>query len=882
MSTRAKFLVVSIAALTVLSVVVGVLAVVPAGALGSARGAATGGASLTGVSSAALARQTDLLDSILSETSAAGVPMSAVSLPNLLGQEHMDGNVVSPLTTVAPAPMGIGTIGVMNTSGHPTAYTIETSSWEGSITLNSVNSFWLDNDGALSTTGTDNTFGVQLNTVTTNTTVGDTSNNSFWTQNVMYYNLVPGAVTFLDNIWNFSSPAEALTSGTIYAGNGTPVYPVFYYAYGPTVSVTLPATVHLYINSSTTNLVSTGFGYTTIKFGYEIANAATGRGEASGVYDTVLFNSTVAIGKVPASPFLVSGSQLTPTGFLLYDAEIMIGGPGGGTTTSIYGISGSESLDYLDASGRYVAPPSAWNVGTDTGETSEGISEWYTTAGTVQLGAGPSIPAPLWGATPGGNIGKATFSGPLSPSNAFVFFTPGTSFNAETAAWAPTQTASSVDYALPPGTYTVSALLSDHTPIQKTVTVGDGGTANLDLVLSANDREGVYTPLTAWDNAQLAAISSSGTGSASNPYVLDNNPAPGGVESVFSMENDYLYPVFPGLFLAGTTAHVDANNMPTFAVTFPADHDAFLTAYDLPFTNNLQFETFDTSNFSLWGTHGITGWFFFDDYGPTGFLPLANVVIWGGTNDLVGDNTFVSQGSSLLLAGLNPDAPTGNVVWGNTFVNSTAISPTMYPGDGAANGPPIGIFAFESGDLIYNNYVATSITAYSPPANFFYGTFQPNTETWNLSMVEPASYSTTFNGYTLGGTIVRSAFQGGNYWADYVVGSGLPYDEYGYISSGGDYFPLPITAYSVTFVLVNDATEHLGGPGFDGLGGPLVWSVTVNGVTQTTASAAVTFYEVPGTYTYSVTVVSSYETISPSSGTVTVTNQPVLVPLEAR
>ena len=802
---------------------------------------------------------------VLSTAKADHIPLSAVSLPNLLGQAKVSDGVVSPLTRVAPAPMGIGTFGVSNTTGTPTAYNLRTSSWEGSITIDNVNTFMLDNDGALSTSGANNTFGVQLNTVTNDTTVFGQSTYAFWTQNVLYWNLVPGTVTFLDNIWNFSSPAVSLQSGTIYSGNGTPVYPEFYYDFGPTIPVTLPVTIHLYLNTSTTDLA--GIGYSTVRFGYDIVNAAHGTTEAAGVYDTVLFNSTLPYASVPASPFLVDGSQLTPTNFLLYDAEIMIGGPGGGTTTSIYGINATESLQYWNSSlGRYVNPPSAWNVGTDTGETSEGIAESYTTPGIVHVTAGPSIPTPFWNATPGGNLGQATFSGTLSPSNAFVFFTPGVGFDESTAAWAPTQTASHVRYVLPPGTYTVTAMLSDYTPVTSTVTAGGGGSVTLHLSLKHNLAEGVYTPLDAWNNGQLAAISLFGRGTASQPYVLDNNPAHGGLDPVFGEFNDYLFPVFPGVLLASTTAHVDLIDPSLLNVTYPSSDWAGLENLDLPVTNNLQFEIFDASDVSIWGGQGISGWFFFEDYGPTGLLPLANVVIWGGTHDLVAANTFDSQGSALLLAGSDPYAPTGNLVWGNTFVNSTAITPTMYPGNGVFNGPPVGIFAFEAGDLIYNNRIDTSITAFAPDENMFYGFGELNLENWNLSMVEPRTAVSSFNGFLLFGTIVPSAYQGGNSWGDYVAGSPLPYDEYGYIESGGDYFPLPITAFAVTF--------DLSGPSH---GPSVTWSVTVNGVTQTTSGHSLVFYETPGTYSYTDAVVSGHGTISPSDGTITVSHSNVVV-----
>jgi thermopsin len=809
------------------------------------------------------------------------LPLTAVSLPNLLGTARIANGVVSPITTVAPAPMGIGTVGVRNTTGVATPYTIRTSSWEGTITINSVNSFMLDNDGTASMAGTNNTFGIQLNAVTNDTTVGDYSGDAFWTQNVVYWNLVPGSITFLDNVWNFSSPSTVLSPGTIYSGNGTPVYPTFYYDFGPTIPITLPVSIHLFMNSSTTDLSSTGYGYSTVRFGYSLVDVATGASEGAGIYDTVLFNSTVPFRSVPASPFLVDGSQLTPTNFLLYDAEIMIGGPGGGTTTSIYGINATESLQYLETTpshghhgrgsrtvAQYVNPPSAWNVGTDTGETVEGVAETYTTPGTVSVTAGPSIPMPFWNATPGGNPGALTFGGTLSPSNAFVFVTPGTSFNASTAAWAPTQTSSQVRYSLPPGSYTVAAMLSDYRELQAQVSGAAGQTVHLRLVLASDSYTGVYTPLDAWDNGQLAAISSGGSGSSSNPYVLVNNAPPhgGGLNPVFAEANDYLYPVFPGLLLAGTTAHVNVVRPSLFGVSFPASYNGGLAAHDLPTTNHLQFELFDTSNVSIWDAQGITGWFFYLDYGPTGLLPLANVVLWGSSHDLIGDSTFVSQGSSLLLAGSSATAATGNVVWGNTFENSSALSPTMYPGDGASNGTPVGIFAFESGDLLYNNQVGTSITAYAPDQNMFSGAAQTNLENWNLSMVEPRSYQASFDGHGLSGTTVPSRWQGGNAWGDWAAGGSLPYNEAGLIATGGDYFPLPITAYTVT-IQVN------GLPRGDS------WSATVNGVTETTRSSTLTFYEVSGTYSYTDVLLRGFGYLSPASGTFQVVHATVTIHL---
>ena len=799
---------------------------------------------------------------ILSRAASQHIPLEAVSLPNLLEKSYLKNDVVTPGYSVAPAPMGIGTYGVMNTTGTPVAYSMTTSSWEGSITLNSVNTFLLDNDGAISTNGSQNTFGVQLNAVTTDSTVGQNHSMSFWTQNVLYFNFpYPGTITFLDNVWNFSSPAVALTAGTLYSYNGTPVYPQYYYDFGPTFTYTFPLTVQLYLNTSTTNLASTGFGYTTVRFGYNVLNGA-GQSEAHGVYDTVLFSSTTPIGSVPASPYLVDGSKVTPTGFIPWDAEIMIGGPGGGTTTSVYGISGSETLEYLNSTtGSDALPMDAWNIGSETGETSEGIAESYTAPGTVELSTGPSIVMPFWNATPGGNVGQVTYATTISPTNAFIFFTPGSSYNASYASWAPTQTAGTYDYVLPPGMYTVDAMLSDYAPME-TIVNATSGTVPLDFALSADMSAGVYTPLFAWNNAQFASISYFGSGTLSNPYLIVNNPAPGGLNPVFGMLNDYLYQVFPGVLFADTTAYTDMINPSLLNVTYPAGYDAALTYFGVPFTNNLQFELFNTSHVSIIGADGISGWFLFLDYGPTGFLPLANVVIWDGSQNLVASSLFLSQGSSLLLAGSDPSLPTGNYVWGNTFLNSTQLTPTMYPGDGATNGPPVALWGWESGDWIYNNWVATSITAIAPNYNMFYGVPQVNAENWNLPTTEPASTVTMVNGVPLSGSIVDAGWQGGNFWGDVLL-TPIPYDEYGLIATGGDYYPYPPLAIVFTVVGLTSGTT---------------WSVTLASLsttmTATTSSTVIIFFVVPSSYSYTATVSSG--TISPSSGTVNVTNHSLL------
>ncbi|HTW77729.1 MAG TPA: thermopsin family protease, partial [Thermoplasmata archaeon] len=127
-----------------------------------------------------VASRTAFEDSVLRSAAADGVPQKDLWLPNFDGGGRMVGSVVSPITGVAPAPMGLGDFGVRNTTGTPTSYVLNSQSWEGTVTLNSGDFFYLDNDGP-------DTFGIQLNTVLTNVTVWGHSRDDFWTQDVMFF-----------------------------------------------------------------------------------------------------------------------------------------------------------------------------------------------------------------------------------------------------------------------------------------------------------------------------------------------------------------------------------------------------------------------------------------------------------------------------------------------------------------------------------------------------------------------------------------------------------------------------------------------------------------------------------------------------------------------
>lgn len=780
----------------------------------------------------------ELAQSILSRLKSSGVPRTAVYLPNFMSQVQVSGGVVHPLYTTAPAPMGVGDFGVRNTTGTPTAYILNSTSWEGTLSVNDANALYLDD-------GVPDWWGPQLNAVLTNTTVAGNTTGTYWIQNVFDYSSVLHSLTFIDNIWNFSNPSTNEPASTFFSYNGTPVDPTFYYDVGPTFTVQLPFTIHLYVNSSLTVNATTHEAWSTVRFGYDLLNG-TGGTIGSGFYDTVLFNSQVTTASNPPVPkFSVNGFTPNPVG-LLDDSELMIGGPGGGSTTTMFAMNGTMQLRYLDNStGTYVNDPTAWNEGTDTGETVEGIAEYYTTPGTVFLGSGPSIPMPLWNATPGGNLGKAVLQGTLSPSNGFVFVNQGTSFNDSQAAFAPTAPDGQFSWALPPGDYYVQALASEHDPFASVISWASGTTA-ADLTLTLDPALGVYTPLWAWDNAQLANISIAGDGSAANPYVIDNNEfLP--IDPLFGEFNDYVYGVFPGIFLAYTDAHVDVSQPAPFNVQYPAFDARSLNFFGLPDTNNLGIEAYDASSISVW-QGSFTGWFTSIAYNLPPYAPMANVAFWNVTDSLIGDSTFADQGSAVLLA-----LGTRNTVWGNTILPGS-MSPGFY-------GYPyvLGIQVFEGGDRIYNNYATVTIPALEWDEDFYTGAPQVNLDDWNLSAAEPASQVNTVNGHRLTGSIVGSPWQCGNFWGNYVPGSGLPYTDVFFIpwiQEGGDFCPYPLTTYAVTFTETGLASG--------------TWGIAMGGTVLSAAAGSPIVFQMPdGSWDYHVGAVAGH-TVTPSDGTVTV------------
>ncbi len=550
-----------------------------------------------------------------SNFTANGSAYSHLFIPNkhAMAFYKMVNNTVTPLYSSAPAPNGIGDFGIKNVNGTLVGYNYNTSSFEGTVSLNSLNPMYLLNDAPQTVT-------IQLNTVLNNVTLFGKSDYSFWTQNVIVYSARTHTLSLEDNLWNFSSPAFYLTSNAIYNSTGV-VYPYdgVHIAIGPAFTINEPFTVHLYLNSTLLN------NRNVVYFNYSIPQISK-----SGTYDRVTFNSTYGVSKsfkTSQSNFLVSGTEVTPTGYLLYDAELMIGGPGGGSTTDIYGINGSMTLKYLNSTtSAYENVPSAYNFGTDTGETSSGVSIYWNTNDVAYLNAGPSILNGMWGIE--NDSGYVKVTGSISPSNGFLFINPGNVLNNATAQWSPVPENGKFTYFLSPGNYTGQALASDYQPMYNEISIsaktGGSSISVPSISLIHNDSYGGYTPLFAFSNSQLANITISGNGTASSPYILV--PQYVLIDPIFGQINDFGFPVFPGVFLMGTTDYVS-----TFGE--PQAH----TIVSQIGLDTMPYFFFSAQNVSIVG-NTVSGVLYPSFYG---FL-AGEVTFWNSSNDMVINSMFSS------------------------------------------------------------------------------------------------------------------------------------------------------------------------------------------------------------------------------------------------
>ena len=292
-----------------------------------------------------------------------GVYYQPPAIPN--SWEYGGQSVVDPYHCFSPhhAPMGMADFGV--DPGTDTPYNYSTTRISGEVTLRWLHTLNNSLPDYLIWGNTSVTF--QLNTVLEFSHSG--VEYVYWIQDVAFVNTTDYNVVYSSNIWNLSSAGARMYNSSVRGEGTVDVYPYqspptwFYgfaawrnqsnvYGPGPNLGFT-------YLE------VDTGLmeGVPTVWFRFE--DPGPGSNNHLLTFDRVAF--PFANGSDNLQGFVVNGHSRIPNSPMYYDSEIIMGGPGNGTQTGVYGSDLHFRLDYWNGH-NWEAPPSAYNFGCDTAE----------------------------------------------------------------------------------------------------------------------------------------------------------------------------------------------------------------------------------------------------------------------------------------------------------------------------------------------------------------------------------------------------------------------------------------------------------------------------------------------------------------------------------
>ena len=314
------------------------------------------------------------------------VNTSTTSLSSKLlmpGKSIQNSMGVNPLNYYSnePAPMGLADYGVINPGLFETTYAYNTTSFLGGANINSLS------------TGSNNTTINQQMTFQFNINLAFENGASlyvYWVQDVAFVNTSTNQIFFIDNIWNMSAPSANMQNST-FTGNGTigdSSGTYFYYDFansslpGNFVNLKYPSNVQFMMNS-------------TVNGGVPQVNFMYNDGYGWVTYDNVLFsfvnNLSGDLG------FVVDGQTTEPDGYSPYDAELTLGGPGGGSSTTDVQSNVNLTIQYWNGH-NYQEISNAFNFGSHTAETIGNVisnSYYFTYTGNlfeeVTAGSGGSL-----------------------------------------------------------------------------------------------------------------------------------------------------------------------------------------------------------------------------------------------------------------------------------------------------------------------------------------------------------------------------------------------------------------------------------------------------------------------------------------------------------
>ena len=636
-----------------------------------------------------------------------------------------------------------------------------------------------------------------------------------------------------------------------------------------------------------------------------------------GSYDTLYFNSTSPSNPKPLSfgsaQIEANGLQYTPVG-MPYDIEMTLGiGSSDGSNSNDNYANATLQLFLLNATTHRMTPPyAAYDFGSGTDETAMGVYGTYSIQPNgmpiEQFRSGPPLLVGLWNASgPSFGVGSHWLNyAHIVPGNAWLAIAPGAGavnqsyFQvAPTFGWYTGKGALGKNIWLQPGMYTVEVMLSGYNEVVQTVNLMTAN-ASLSITLTKNPASTVYTPLYAFTNSDLANLSLSGAGTSASPYIMpsaEQGTVP--LQFVFEGLNTFFFGVWSGVWFNGTTAYVDMNPPMSFYVSYPswwtyilnAECQPYPAGYGAcPYNNQLPIYLYYASNVSIAHGASVGGWTFNQVSGT-----YYDVYINGGTNDLLYDNYFnVSGHGAEIFGGGAVGNPTpvftaSGTTYTVTFTQSSALLPTGAPWSATLNGvtetsttATIVFPGLTAGAYGYSvpsptgytsNRTSGSVTVGSANVNLL-TSFTPSGTSYAVTFTESGltsgtNWSVTFNGQTRYSVTTTAVFagttNGGPY--SYTIGAVNGFaisPASGSITVSGANVAQTITFTAARTTVAATITES-------GLPTGVPWSVTLNGVKQTSLTTSVVFGGLlDGKYAFTVSSVTGFSVSAPTHGMITV------------
>jgi len=752
----------------------------------------------------------------------------------LLNKTNNNNQPVNPFSLYSkePAPMGIADYGI-GPNNQPYAY--ETPEFLGVINVNKLETY----NASLNQSAYWMTFQLNVNLVFEN---GNTQ-YAYWIQDVVFVNTSDNYIQFIDNIWNFSSPganmfdSTVLGNGTVGNSSGTGFYYDWANQYlpGNDISLSYPYNIQLevfsYINAQ---------GYPAVAFQYN-----DGYGWVT--YDNANFVFASDLTSYPE--FLVDGYQYEPTGYTFYDAELILGGPGGGAQT--YDVSSSLTLQLEYWNGHnFQMIDNAYNFGSNT---AEGISNvvssamYYRENGSIfeSILNGSGQLSPVYNQSDIGivNISSSLSSGYLMVNNTKYNFIDG-----------------DVNITIAPGKYLFSLYSSSGLLIKEwNEVIYAGGYLPLSTlnIYQITFTEKGLPPGTVW----YVNLSNSQSFSSTTDAIAFTEPNGSYTYTIATLNKEYTPLEFTGSFTVnGSNVNVSVTfHLVTYKMTFiesglPSGYwyvnitgqpssgpiPSSQSSYSVSLPNGSYSYTVSTDN---------------NEYKPsyTGSFTVngASVSQSISFSEVTYTVTFTETGL--------PSGATWNVTLNGAESSSSTSSISF--------SEPNGTYSYIIG--IYQGYSASpysgSVTVSGANVNVAITFTQVK---YSVTFTESGlptgiSWSVTLNGNTKTSTTSIISFTEPNGTYSFSIASINDYSvspSSGSITVNGFNMNLAITFTLVTYTVT--FTES-------GLPSGTSWSVTLNEITKSSTTNTITFSIPNGTYSYSIGSVNGYTT-SPSSGTITV------------